>query len=149
MNVEQQQHAKCFETLSFFSGFARTDCALVMNWLFSNGIISPQRLVVRSELFKSTLRSSDKGDWFPEIRENSFDNKLPGTITQNKKWIQFLSLMIYPELLKNPAFVKSKYWKLYILLKKVCQYFLASRLSDYQVDQQTAVFVCASVFDRF
>ena len=45
--------------------------------------------------------------------------------------------MIYPELLQNKAYLKTKYWRLYILLKKLCQFFLASKLSDYQVNQQT------------
>ena len=48
-----------------------------------------------------------------------------------------LSLMLYPELLKNREFLDSKEWKLYLLLKSLCEYFLATEKSDHQIDLQT------------
>ena len=118
-------------------GFARTDAALIMQFLLASGIITQARLVVRSSMFKDTLHTCDKGDWYPIIHENSFANKLPGTIAQNCKWIQYLSLMLFPELEKDETFLKSKYWRLFLLLKNLCEFLLAPKLSDFQVEQQT------------
>ena len=95
--------------------------------------------MVRNKMFKDSLCTSDKADWYPVIRENSFNKQLPGTIAQNSKFIQLLSIMVYPELANNVNFVKSKYWKMFVLLKTLCQYFMAPKLSDHQIDIQTKI----------
>ena len=111
--------------------------ALVMKSLFKNGIITKDKMVVRNSLFKKTLSGKDKNSWYPILRPASFEEKLPGTISQNSKFIQLLSLMIYPELSKNPNYLKSKEWKLYLLLKSLCEYLLSPEKSDHQIDLQT------------
>ena len=45
--------------------------------------------------------------------------------------------MLYPELLKNTEFLDSKVWRLYLLLKSLCEFFLSPEKSDYQIDIQT------------
>ena len=58
--------------------------SLVMKEIFSYGIITPERLAVRSRMFKMTLNTCDKRDWYPIIRPNSFDSKLPGRVKVRK-----------------------------------------------------------------
>ena len=112
---------------------------MVVRAIFSYGILTPEILAARNKLFKESLCTSDKADWYPVIRVNSFNTKLPGTIAQNSKFIQLLSIMVYPELATNVNFVKSKYWKMFVLLKTLCQYFMAPKLSDHQIDIQTRI----------
>ena len=47
--------------------------------------------------------------------------------------------MLYSNLVKNASFLKSKEWKLYILLKTFCEYLQAPKKSDYQIDVQTQI----------
>ena len=54
-------------------------------------------------------------------------------------WIKLLPLMLYPELEQNPSYLNSKMWKMYLLLKCLCEYFLSPRKSDYQIDVQTKI----------
>ena len=47
--------------------------------------------------------------------------------------------MLYPELSlpENAGFLQTKEWKLFIMLKSLCEYFLAPKLIDHQVNMQT------------
>lgn len=108
-----------------------------MKALFKNKIISKENIIVRSSMFKNTLIGSDKNNWYPMLRKNSFDTKLPGTICQNAKWIQLLPLMLYSDLKKNQSFFKTKEWKLFLLLKSLCEYLLAPQKSEHQIKIQT------------
>ena len=110
-----------------------------MNAIFSHKIITKEALIEKSAKFKDSLSSLDKNSWYPKLRTNSFDNKLPGTICQNKVWIQYLSVMLYQELKKNTEFLRTKYWKLFVLLKTLSEYFLSPKLSEYQIDCQTKI----------
>ena len=47
--------------------------------------------------------------------------------------------MLYLDLKKSAEFLKSKYWKMFVLIKTLSEYFLSKQLSEYQVDLQTKV----------
>ena len=113
--------------------------SLVMNALFQHGVISKERIIIRSALFKATLFGSDKNSWYPILRENSFKQKLPGTISQNSKFIQLMSLMLYEQLLEKPEFLQSREWKMFLLLKQLCEFFLSPRKSEHQINIQTEI----------
>ena len=105
-----------------------------MNEIFKCGVIEKERLSVRSQMFRDTLKGRDKNSWYPIVRDNSFAQKLPGTIMQNAKFIQYLPILLYQELQSNPEFLKSKIWKFFILLKNLSEFFQSTKLSDYQVE---------------
>ena len=108
-----------------------------MRALFSHRVITKQALIVKSSIFKQTLCKADKGSWYPILRENSFVQKLPGSISQNSKWIQYLPLLLYSELIDSKDFLKTKEWQLFLLLKELCEHYLSNMLSDHQIDEQT------------
>ena len=110
-----------------------------MQALFSHKVITKEALIVKSSIFKQTLSKVDKGSWYPILRENSFVQKLPGTISQNSKWIQYLSLLLYSELINRKDFLKTKEWQLFLLLKELCEHYLSNLLSDHQIDEQTGL----------
>ena len=120
-----------------YQGWARTDCAFVIEYIFLNDIITREAFPTRSKLFRETLCPYDKNSWYPILRPNSFKSKLPGSICQNSKFIQYLPVMMYEELSRHSEFVKSKQWKLYTMLKELCEYFNSPELSDFQINLQT------------
>ena len=56
-------------------------------------------------------------------------------MTQNARFIQFLSLLLFDELNENPTFLNSAVWKLYLLVKRICEIVCSARLSEDQVNE--------------
>ena len=56
-------------------------------------------------------------------------------MTQNARFIQFLGLLVFDELNENPTFLNSAVWKLYLLVKRICEIVCSARLSEDQVNE--------------
>ena len=48
-----------------YQGWARTDCAIVMEYIFLNEIVTREAMPVKSKLFRDTLCPYDKNSWYP------------------------------------------------------------------------------------
>ena len=78
-----------------FAGCAREDICLVINEMYKRKVITKNILERKCALFKKMLKGTDKLSWMPALRQDSFKTKLPGTMTQNQRFIQFFSLLVY------------------------------------------------------
>ena len=116
-----------------FAGTAREDVCLIIQEIFKRKIISPELMERKVALFKNFLFGADKRSWMPSPKPNSFKVKLPGTMSQNRIFIQYLSLLLYHELSQNPEFLKTVIWKIYLNIKRISELVCSHLLSESQV----------------
>ena len=81
-----------------FAGCAREDMSLVINKMYKRNIISKEEMNRKFLLFKNSLHGSNKRSWLPSLKGDSFKTKLPGNMSQNRCFIQYLSLLLHQEL---------------------------------------------------
>ena len=77
----------------------------------------------------------------PKLRMDSFKEKLPGKMEQNRSFIRYLSLLVFEELEKDTSeeFLESDTWTLYLLTKELSELACAHCLSERQVVDMEAV----------
>ena len=63
------------------------------------------------------------------------DFKLPGTMSQNHKFIQYMSLLLFKKLEGKESFLKSAIWRLYLHIKKISEMVSSEELSESQVNE--------------
>ena len=61
----------------------------------------------------------------PKFNATAFEKKLPGTITQNCSFLQYLPLLLIEEL-ESSNFLESPFWKMFIHLKRFTEIVQAS-----------------------
>ena len=56
-------------------------------------------------------------------------------MTQNQRFIQYLSLLLLSELKGNEEFLQSAVWQLYLKVKRICELVCADKISEKQVKE--------------
>ena len=62
----------------------------------------------------------------------TFKTKLPGTMVQNERFIQYLGLLLFAQLKEKEEFLEGPVWRLYLKLKQICQLVCSDTISERQ-----------------
>ena len=116
-----------------YCGFARTDMLLILQELFRRNILSRGEFAKLNKDFKQKLHGSDRSSWLAKLRIDTQTTKLPGTIVQNLKFIQYASVLLWNKVQSQKAVLSTDIWRLYRLLKRICELLNAEHMSEAQV----------------
>ena len=116
-----------------YAGCFREDVSLIINEILKRNIISKCELNKKCWLFKKKIFGADRRNWLPRLKDDSFKEKLPGTMSQNKCFIRYLSLLLHEELKKHSEFTNSEVWNLYLRIKNISELVCSKALSETQL----------------